>query len=380
MISRNDLRELLTREIKPESPILTVYLNVDQQKSVNLNRKFETSLKNMLKEVEQRLDETGIRGHFEKDAEQVVRFISSYSPGAKSIVLVSDASENLLWTREMQVGLDNSAHWSYRPYIRPALEARDEFERFGVILTGRAHARLFIVSQGEIQENREALARADVRRFDASGSDQIRSQMSFQRKSDEHARWHLKNVAGMMERLANHQKFDRLVLGGPREAVSELKTLLSERLKNALVGTLSIALDASTSDILTETLRLQKEAERESEKQVVSQLLTAAAKKEQAVTGLEPTLEAAVQGRIRTLVYADGYGASGGECPQCQLLYVNSVERCPTCDQNLLLLDDLMEPVIEKVFGEGGEVEHVRSEAADSLRTNGKGVGALLRF
>lgn len=380
MISRNDLKELLTREIRPDSPILTVYLNVDQQRSVNLNRKFETSLKNMLKQVEQRLDQAAPSDHFKEDAEQISRFISSYSPGAKSIMLVSDASENLLWTREMQVGLENSAHWGYRPYIRPALEARDEFDRFGVILTDRAHARLFIVSQGEIQENREALASADVRRFDASGSDQMRSQMNFQRKSDEHARWHLKNVAGMMERLAKHKKFDRLVLAGPREAVAELKTLLSERLKNALVGTLSIPLDASTSEILEETLRLQEETEREKEKLVVNQLLTAAAKKEQAVIGLESTLEAAVQGRIRTLVYADGYGANGGECPQCQLLYINSVQRCPTCDQKLLFLDDLVEPVIERVFGEGGEVEHVRREAAELLRADGNGVGAILRF
>src|SRR5690606_41730379 len=104
MITRNDLKELVTREIKPESPVLTVYLNVDQQKSVNLNRKFETSLKNMLKEVEQRLDESALRENFEEDAEPVIRYISSYSPGAKTVVLVSDASENLFWTREMQVG------------------------------------------------------------------------------------------------------------------------------------------------------------------------------------------------------------------------------------------------------------------------------------
>src|SRR5690606_27022490 len=321
---------------------LTVYLNVDQQKSVNLNRKFETSLKNMLKEVEQRLDESALRENFEEDAEPVIRYISSYSPGAKTVVLVSDASENLFWTREMQVGLENSVHWGYRPYIRPALEAKDEFERFGVILTDRAHARLFIVGQGVIQENLEALASADVRRFDASGSDQMRSQMIFQRKSDEHARWHLKNVAAMMERLASQQKFDRLVLAGPREAVSELRTLLSERLKNAFVGTLSIPLDASTSDILTETLRLHEEVERENEKQVVSQLLTASAKNEQAVTGLQATLEAAAHGRIRMLVYANGYHASGRECPQCQMLFANSVERCPRCNQNLLWIDDLM--------------------------------------
>lgn len=380
MIRRQEITELLTHSETENSPILSVFLNVDQRQAVNLNRGFLSALKGVLKEIEVKLSSNQEKKEFQQNAEQVIEFISVYEPHGKSLVLYCNASKGVFWHRDLHVPLQTRAHWQSDPYVRPLFEVRDEFERLGVILTDRAQARLFTVVLGEIEENREALADAEVRKFDASGSDQMRSQMNFQRKSDEHARWHLKNVAQLMDRLADQQRFDSLILAGSVEALSELKGLLSERLKKRLVGVLSLPIDAAESRILEEVLRLQAEAERAGETSLVERLLTAAAKDYQAVIGLRATLQAAQQGRIRELVYADGFSSEGGRCLECDLLLQNHSERCPDCEGKVQPVDDIVERVLEKVVRDGGKVEQVRGEAAATMIDSGGGVGAILRF
>ena len=56
MISRDEVEELMRREVRLGSPVLSVYLNTDQSQEINIERGFETVLKDMLREIKQRLD------------------------------------------------------------------------------------------------------------------------------------------------------------------------------------------------------------------------------------------------------------------------------------------------------------------------------------
>jgi len=379
MISENDLKGLLAFESESDSPVLSVYLNIDQSQAVNLNRGFEAALKSLLQQKEKSVS-GALKRSFYEDAQGVNSFVLDYEPEAKTLVIFHDASRDFLWHRNLKISLKSSVHWLARPYVRPLLEARDEYERFGVILTDRARARLFIVVMKSIEELREALAEADVRKFDASGTDQMLSQMSFQRKADEHAKWHLKNVSERMEKLAERYKFDRLVLAGTQEVVSELRHLLSDRLKKSVVGTIPIPIDAGVSEILEETLELQKKQERSEELELVKNLLTAAAKNQLAVTGLKATLEAVVAGRIRQLVYSDRFSSQGGECQECGLLFDTKLDQCPNCSGAVDIVDDLLETLVVRVVGEGGDLEQVRGTAAERLALQAGGIAASLRF
>jgi peptide subunit release factor 1 (eRF1) len=204
--------------------------------------------------------------------------------------------------------------------------------------------------------------------------------MAFQRRADEHARWHLKHVAELMDKLAVIKKFDRLVLGGTHEVTSELKNLLSERLRKCVIASVSLPIDTSAAQILRETVRIEEEFERDGEEALVTRLLTDAAKGQQAVIGLSPTLEALNEGRIRQLIYTSQFQASGHECLECGYLINHGQDRCPGCGSRCQPVDDLLEAVAVKVFKEGGEVEHLKQHAADRLKKKGEGVGAYLRF
>lgn len=215
------LQQLTQHPEKTGSPVLSLYLNVDQADPRNLKRGYEVSLRNLLRGIEQALASKADKDDFREDAAAVMAFIAEYRPQGKCIALFCDASEKFLWHRNLCVPVMETARWDPRPHLRPLIEARDEFGRCAIVLTDRAHARLFIVFMGEIEETIELLAQTNVKRFAGPAKDQEWKQDILQRKADEHARQHLKNVAETMARLADTKRCDRLILAGPPEATAD---------------------------------------------------------------------------------------------------------------------------------------------------------------
>ena len=377
MMSKLNLQEIIEYKSRAGTPTLSVYLDVDQSNGANLNRMFEVSLFNALREVEGKLDNHQ-RSDFQEDALRVQKFVEDYRPQAKGLVIFCDSSEDFFRVYELQLPVKTEARWSENPYLRPLLEIIDEHERYGVILTDRAQARLFSIFLGEIEEYREALAEADVTRFKSSGRDHVRSQMRHQRRADTRALGHLKHVAEIMEGVAERHAFDRLVLAGPVEATNELYRQLSKALRTKVIGTISLTIDANERQVLAETLKLMKDAERTGEIEIVEHLIEAAEKQEQATLGLDQTLAAVQAGRVRQLVYAEGWAASGSRCLNCSTLTSNGEHVCGYCGAPLRVVNDLLARVARRVVSMGGAVEQVRGDAASRLQEAG-GVGAFLR-
>ncbi len=158
-------------------------------------------------------------------------------------------------------------------YIRPLLEATDKYERFGVVLTDKTQARFFVVFLGEIEEEFEAFAPAEVKHVKTTGTDHIWSQKRIQRKAEVHARWHLKQVAEELDRLVDYHALDRLILAGPMEATTELSRLLPKRVRSRLAGTISLPIEASAHEVLQEALKIEQTIERSREIELIEDLL-----------------------------------------------------------------------------------------------------------
>ena len=156
MITKLRLKELIEYKALLGSPTLSVYLNIDQSDAANLNRMFEVSLFNVLREVEETLDNRQL-SDFKADAIRVQNFVEGYRPQAKGLIIFCDSSEDFFWAHDVHVPVKTEVRWSEKPYLRPLLEIIDEHERYGVILTDRSQARLFSIFLGEIEEYHEAL-------------------------------------------------------------------------------------------------------------------------------------------------------------------------------------------------------------------------------
>lgn len=377
-MSKEQIKEIVFDHSDASSRVLSVYLTVDQGRAENLHEGFLTVLRNLLRGAAERVPDEE-RPLFDTNAAAVNDFMAEYSPEGKSLVIFSDASSGFFWHRILRVSCGNHAYWNARPYVRPLLEAGDEYERYGVILTDRQHSRLFTVYLGEIEEDRKALAKADVARRESAGRQRLLSQMILQRRAEEHAKRHLKTVAASMDAVFEEKPFDRLLLAGPTEAVNDLYDLLSARLKERVAGMLSLPLRVREHELLEACMEVARQNERVDEMAFLERLQTGAGKKQQAVLSLEDTLRAAMERRIQTLAYANDYEAAGAECVACGWLYTQPVAACEICGGAVEKVDALLERLVECVTDNDGDVEVLRDEAAKKMRGLG-GIGAILRF
>jgi len=374
MTLTTEVKELVT-STKAETGILSIYLSVDQQRAGNLNRGYQVTFKNLLREAGEGV-EPDEAAAFERAVNCAQHYMAEYVPEGKTLVLFCSGDGEILWQQNLRVPIDSQAYWQENAFIRPLMEAHDEFQRYAVVVTDRARARLFTVMLNEIEENQEALAEWNVRKFDSSTRDRMRSQMNFQRQADEHARRHLRNVADMMDKLADEQAFDRLVLAGVGEAVKDLEKMLSERLKSRYMGCISLPVDAPENAVLEKTRARAEETERRVELDLVQRLITASAKETTGVLGLAATLSMAVTGRIDTLVYSQNFLADPKSLKRARDIMDASDEAGPREESTR----DVLEWLIERVVRSGGAIEQVRGDAAEKLNAEGEGMGAFLRY
>ncbi len=378
-IARAELEDLIHRDVQPDGRVLSVYLNVDQSQAANLNRGFTAALKAQLRQIEQQLDDDKLRREFAEDAQRVVQTVAAYQPRARGLAIFCDASRDFFWRRELSIGVENHARWDERPYLRPLIEALDEYERYAVVLVSREQARLFTVYLGEIEEHREIFSENKIKRIKSPGNENARSQINIQRRDGEHAQRHMREVAEALEEFAARRPFDRLIVAGPHEVTREFQGLLSKRMQSLVVSSLALPIEATEQQVLTETRRIEESVERAAESAMVADLITRAAKDAQAVLGAVPVLEALRMGRIMKLVYAHGHTCPGRQCTNCESLFAGEVQSCPYCGGNVREVPDVVSRLVDRVVDSGGGAENVRGAAADALKAAG-GIGAFLRF
>jgi len=378
MVTLEQLRALAKRAPCHEG-LLTAYINVDQSRATNLKRGYERALSNSLRDAETAIKDDGPRRKFRGDAEAVRRFLREHTVGERTLLVLSDSSDRQFEAHSLSVSVTTQTHWGTVPYIHPLAEAYDEYDRYAVALVDRARARLFVVCMREVVERMEVDAESDVHQFGASGKDKMRSQKNFQRKQDIHVLHHLKSVAASIDRLVGKGKLTGLVLGGADKAASELRKLLPERLRKLEVGSLPLPVDSDEKAFVRASWQAVTDWERRAENELVAEMVTAAAKGQGAVVTLAKTLEACVEGRVHTLVYARGYTMDDSERRACLARLEQARKLRPRWDRNSeSFASDILEWMVATVLRRRGTIERVQEKAAERLNKRGAGIGAVL--
>ena len=117
--------------------VLSVYLDVDQSNAENLNRNFEAVFESKIKEAE-RLEEEYERRDFDGCVAEVRKVLAAYQPRARGLVIFA-RSTGLIWLREFNVPVV-TVIWGATAHVQQFVEALDEFETYGVVLSDRSTA------------------------------------------------------------------------------------------------------------------------------------------------------------------------------------------------------------------------------------------------
>ncbi|MBI3307282.1 MAG: hypothetical protein HYZ84_05720, partial [Candidatus Omnitrophica bacterium] len=282
------------------------------------------------------------------------------------------------WTKELKIHVPDQAYWLEKPYILPLLEAFDEYERCGVILVDKEKARIFTYKLGEIEEEKDALAWNDVRHFKTTGKDNLRSAFKLQRTTELHEQWHLKHVVQIMEEKLEQKHFNRLILGGSKEAVNELIALLPPDLQTKIAGRLLISVQVHEKKLLEALTQLELRIEREEEQKLVEKFIQAEWPNKHRILGREGVLTHLNRGEIHALVYSENFKAIGGKCRGCGYLFSNGRLMCGRCGSPIDSLPYLLEEMARRAAQTGGSIEEVHESAARRLDEAG-GIGAILK-
>jgi peptide subunit release factor 1 (eRF1) len=378
-MNQDDLRMLSTRPERPSNTALSVYLNTDQSRSDNLNRGFERHLKDMMAVLEKTIHDSCELERFHRAVHRIKDFVSSYQADGRGIVIFFDESDGFFWHASVEFPIKNQARWNHELFLQPLAAAMDQAESYAVALMGQASLRLFVISLGEIDELvAEAFPARTVRHIRTVGMDHLESASQVQRKADEQIRSNLRHIKNVVDSLLQSRQINRLMLAGTPEITKEFHKLLPKRLASRVIGSIDVATVVSPEQLLTAAEPVAQKHEHDTEMRLVDQLVTEAAKRRKAVTGLSNTLNAINQARVWRLVYADEFRSPGLECQQCAALFSAGRASCFYCSASLRPVSDVVEHAIEHALRKGAMIEVVTGKASEAL-INAGGIGASLR-
>ena len=377
MISKTDVAPVNEYK-KATGRVLSVYLDVDQSNASNLNRSFEAAFQAKVNVFARTFEQEYEHCDFETCVAEVRSALERYEPRGRGLVIFA-RSAGSMWMRELNVPVTTGIFWGVAPHVQQFLEALDEFEMYGVVLSDRCHSRILTAKLGVLEKFADIHALRTVGHVKTTGTDHLYSQSHLQRRADEHALCHLKHVVDLLEHLSKIHPFDRLVLAGATDATSELFRLLPKIMRNKVIASATLPVKAAESRILEEVFLLGRKAERACEVQKVETLITASAKGHQAVIALENTLAALNERRVHELVYSQWFPMRVGVCETCDAVFPDDTMHCSFCNHPVKPSDDFIETAITIALAQGASIEQVRGEAAEKLRLAG-GIGAFLRY
>jgi peptide chain release factor subunit 1 len=371
MFSAEEIRKLDEWDAG-EARVLSVYLDLDAHDAAG--RADLVALADLMKDARKGMDvDTQIA--LDHEVDRVAVWLDENRRKGNGLAVFSCEPRGLWRADYLRVPVPDHLVFERRPDVAPLLDVLDEFERFAVAIVDKSHARIFTVFAGEIE---------DVETFEdyvpphhAQGG---WSQANFQRHHEAHVFRHLKRVAERLAAMQRSHRFDRLIVGGPEEATSELRRVLPRNVAARIAGEIGIDSHATPEQILERALQVERSVERAVEQRLLDEVIEKAGSGGRAACGIAATLDALWMGDVQTLVVSHGVRREGSECGNCGRLEARSLQVCPMCGSPMAPTHDVFHRAMARTLEQSGSVETLHGDPAERLKQAGEGLGAILRY
>jgi len=334
-------------------------------------RKFKGAYRRAFREAD-----ADTRAVLERERDRVLEYLESADLSGRGVVIYSSAPADLWEVVPLEVMVPSQVTVGPTPDVAVLETVVDEHPRMAVAILDGGDARIYSGEQGKAEE--DAHSSVDLPGRHSQGG---WSQARFQRHVEFHHTRHLKEVGEKLESLFYGEPFDGLVLVGVEEATKAFESMLLDPLRQRVLGRLTASFKHDNDDeILDRARALREEDERANEAALVDRIRGLAEAGGQGALGIDETLAAVVEGRVDTLVVAEGVTREGSACLNCDYFAAARFEQCPVCSQSdVEELPDAVEHAIERALLSGGKVNVVFGSAAEMLVSLG-GIGAVLRY
>lgn len=321
---------------KAEAPVISAYFNLERPLA-RIRRDFRSWA-----ELGRQTFQGQARRDFDDAAEEIESWLGE-ARGKGAAVFARWGEHPLLLPMSFDVAVEDRLHVDDFPVIYPLVELKDRFNRFVVVLTTAASARIIEVNLGS--HSIELLAERPALR-ERIGREWTREHYANHRRDRE--RKFVKEKIAVIESLMAKRGHNSLIIAGDPRYVGRLTEALPKALRSKLVGELRTGIDdLRLKRIIDQAVASFLEAEREESHGTVELLVQAVRAGGLATVGFESTRRALSEGRAAELVISSA------------------------------LLHEEREELVRLASQRDTPIETIRD--CEMLDRNG-GVGALLRY
>jgi peptide chain release factor subunit 1 len=257
-------------------------------------------------------------------------------------------------------------------YLTPLVPLVGRGDGAFVVVVGREKGVILRLREGRLEELQD-LTEEQPGRHDQGGWSQAR----YQRHIDELADKHLRTVADELDRHVRSGTADRIVIVCPEEAKGEFEDMLTHEVRKAVVGWAAGEQYATPAELLAiaepwlEQHRIAKETA------ALARWQEEAGRNGRAASGWAQTLEAASDGRVDLLLFAQGAQKTAFQCPQCGRASMNN-GACPLDGTAMEQREDAADVAVHQTLAHGGSALALPRERRELGPV--EGIAALLRF
>jgi len=345
----------------------------------NKAHKEETILiKDLAREALHRLEDKEAKDSARTDIEHVLRLSGEFrSNGTHAKAVFACASQNFWREYDLPASLPGTQLIVNRHFhLRPLAHLLGAFPQLGVVLVDRHRARFFDLRLGELTE-RESLFQPLSRKGRSDGYAGYDGGHA-QRRVDDEARQHFKQVAEVLRQSLEKGMFEKWILGSQDVHRSQLEPQLHPYVSQALLGRFQADLAHVTRDeIRTRAQQIVDKWQSDRRGELVAQVLSEARSNGRGVTGLRRVLRSLEMGEVQTLLLGDKFQGHAVECVGCGHLDAHIVNFCPVCGRGTHEIVDVGEAILPWLISRDIETFYVKDDAEFDKIGN---IAALLRY
>jgi peptide subunit release factor 1 (eRF1) len=335
-------------------------------------------IKDLAREAMRNLESKGTKDCARADIERIVRLSGELrSNGTHGKAVFACAAKNIWREYEVPASMASTQLFVDRHFhLKPLAHLLGATPLLGVVLVDRHRARIFDLRLGELTE-REDLFRPLPRRGRSDGFAGYDAGHA-QRRVEDEARHHFKNVAETLKVLLDRGIFEKWILACQDAHRSLFEPQLHPYVSQALIGRFHADLGHITADeIRAHAQQIVEQWQSERKRELVGQTLSQARSNGRGVTGLRRVLRSLELGEVQTLLIGENLQAHAVECSACGHIDPHLVSFCPACGRATQEIVDVGEAILPWVIRRDIETFYVKGDPEFDKVGN---IAALLRF
>lgn len=375
-ITREQIRELAEFQDATASAV-TFYF----QPSTPRNKAHKEDIiliKDLAREALHTLENKGRNQDARADLDHILRLSTELrSNGTHAKAVFACSAQNIWREYDVPANLPATQLFVDRHFhLKPIAQMLGATPLLGVVLVDRHRARIFDLRLGELTE-REDLFHPLPRRGRSDGFAGYDGGHA-QRRVEDEARQHFKNVAESLKILLEKGVFEKWILACQDAHLSLLEPQLHSYVNQALIGRFRADLNhISNEDIRAHAQRIVDRWQGDRRRELVQQALGQARSNGRGVTGLRRVLRSLELGEVQTLLISENLQGHAVECPACGHIDAHLVSSCPACGRATQEIVDVGEAILPWVIRRDIETFYVKPDPEFDKVGN---IAALLRF